>query len=335
LQGNRDTQERSLMQDPAAAEQFQDEILELPGRTTLEISVVRGLSRRSDVHGTCRYLGHLTAMACTGLLIWLSFDSWLLLFPAMILHGFTIVTMFAPMHECVHKTAFKTPWLNDTCGWLAGALCFYNFTYYRRYHTWHHRYTQDDELDPELETPKPGNRFEYWLHLSGLPFWWHKLPDLVAMAAGKTYPFVPPQSRNVVAWSARAQVGLYLALAVGSVLLSSTVVWWYWLLPAILAQPLLRAILIVEHTGCSTDTNGLTNTRTTLASLPVRFLMWNMPFHAEHHLYPSITFFSLPLAHRELNDRLAHIAASYPAANGEVLRSLHVAPLEDSVGAGK
>jgi fatty acid desaturase len=91
----------------------------------------------------------------------------------------------------------------------------------------------------------------------------------------------------------------------------------------------------VEHTGCTTDTNGLTNTRTTLASLPVRFLMWNMPFHAEHHLYPSITFFCLPRAHHELKNRLAHIAPSYPAANMEVLHSLGVTPMESSVGAGE
>ncbi len=312
------------MQDPAAAEQYYPEILKLPGRNAIEIDVVRALSQRSDLRGTLRYGGHLAVMGTTGLLIWLTFDNWWLLAPAMVAHGFTIVTMFAPMHECVHKTAFKTPWFNDAFGWLAGALCFYNFTYYRRYHTWHHRYTQDAERDPELETPKPTSRFEYALHISGLPFWWHKPAELVTMAIGRRpYPFVPEHSRSIVTWSACAHVGLYLLLAIGSVVLQTAVVWWYWLFPAILAQPLLRAILIVEHTGCSQDTNGLTNTRTTLASAPIRFLMWNMPFHAEHHLYPSITFFCLPRAHQELKSRLAHIAPSYPKANGEVIRRLH------------
>jgi len=323
------------MHDPAAAEQFHGEILELPGRQALEIGAVRALSRRSNAHGAMRYGGHVAAMLATGMLIYLAFDNWWLLVPALVLHGFTIVTMFAPMHECVHKTAFKTPWLNDLLGWIAGTLCFYNFNFYRRYHTWHHRYTQDAERDPELEEPKTASTFQYWWHLSGLPFWWHKLPGLAAMAAGKQYPYVPEQSRGVVAWSARAQLGVYFAILVLSLALQTTVAWWYWLLPAILAQPLLRAILIVEHTGCTTDTNGLTNTRTTLASLPVRFLMWNMPFHAEHHLYPSITFFCLPRAHHELKTRLAHIAPSYPAANMEVLHSLGVTPIESSVGAGE
>ncbi len=104
---------------------------------------------------------------------------------------------------------------------------------------------------------------------------------------------------------------------------------WYWFLPAVLAQPLLRAILIVEHTGCSTDSDGLTNTRTTLASWPVRFLMWNMPYHAEHHLYPSIPFFCLPQAHDHLRQSFAHVAPSYPAANFDVVRHLCPAPDPD------
>ena len=52
------------------------------------------------------------------------------------------------------------------------------------------------------------------------------------------------------------------------------------------------------------DRNGLTNTRTTLTNAAVRLLMWNMPFHAEHHLYPSIPFHRLPDAHATLRDRL-------------------------------
>jgi len=54
-------------------------------------------------------------------------------------------------------------------------------------------------------------------------------------------------------------------------------------------------------------------------------LMWNMPFHAEHHLYPSVPFHQLPGLHVEIRDRLAHVAAGYPAANAAILRSL--APL--------
>ena len=71
----------------------------------------------------------------------------------------------------------------------------------------------------------------------------------------------------------------------------------FWILPQLMAQPLLRLYLLAEHTGCTTDRNGLTNTRTVLTSPVLRVLMWNMPYHAEHHLYPFIPFHRLADAH--------------------------------------
>jgi fatty acid desaturase len=55
------------------------------------------------------------------------------------------------------------------------------------------------------------------------------------------------------------------------------------------------------------DRNGLTNTRTTLTNAVVRLLMWNMPFHAEHHLYPSIPFHRLADAHGVLREKLGFV----------------------------
>src|SRR5688572_19155001 len=83
-------------------------------------------------------------------------------------------------------------------GWLAGALCFYNFTYYRRYHTWHHRYTQDPQRDPELSTPKPRSLIEYAVHISGIPFWIQKPRELMRFAAGRTthLAYVPENARS-------------------------------------------------------------------------------------------------------------------------------------------
>jgi fatty acid desaturase len=49
--------------------------------------------------------------------------------------------------------------------------------------------------------------------------------------------------------------------------------------------------------------------------------MWNMPFHTEHHLYPSIPFHLLPQAHQELKARLKHIVPGYVAAQVEVIQS--------------
>jgi fatty acid desaturase len=281
------------------------------------------LTRRSDLRGAMRLASHLGCMAGTGLLVLLARPVWYLLIPAMAVHGVTIVTLFAPMHECVHRTAFASRRANIVVGWLAGVLSFYNSNFYWYFHSWHHRYTQDPARDPELIYPKAGNRREYIREISGVMFWVRRAIDYPALACGRIagMPFVPASARREIMLSMSAQLLIYLA-AIASVALGYSEALYLWFLPVLLAQPFLRALLIAEHSGCSLDSNGLTNTRTTLARWPVRLLMWNMPFHAEHHLYPSIPFHQLPALHLQIGNRLAHVAPSYPAANAAILRSL-------------
>ena len=92
--------------------------------------------------------------------------------------------------------------------------------------------------------------------------------------------------------------------------------------PQLLGQPLLRLYLLTEHTLCTEDANGLTNTRTTLTNRVVRLLMWNMPYHAEHHLYPSIPFHRLPDAHAMIRERLGCVQDGYARWNYDFLRVL-------------
>jgi fatty acid desaturase len=292
-------------------------------RNLVAPSVLGALSRRSDLRGTLQFAAHGACMCATGLLVWLAEPFWYLLVPAMALHGVTIVTMFAPMHECVHRTAFASRRTNEIVGWIAGVLSFYNSTYYWYFHSWHHRYTQDPDRDPELMFPKAASRLAYLLEISGFMFWFRRAIDYPRLALGqvRNLPFVPEGTRRGIALSMSAQLLIYLAGAV-SIALGFRAVLYFWFLPVLLAQPLLRALLIAEHTGCSQDRNGLTNTRTTLTRFPIRLLMWNMPYHAEHHLYPSIPFHRLPPLHREVRDNLRHVAPGYVAANREIIQTL-------------
>ena len=292
-------------------------------RTLVSPTVLAGLSRRSDLRGTVQLVAHGACICVTGLLVWLTEPLWYLLIPAMALHGVTIVTLFAPMHECVHRTAFASRTANEIVAWIAGVLSFYNATFYWHFHSWHHRYTQDPDRDPELMFPKATNRRDYLLEISGFNFWFRRLIDYprLALGRGPNLPFVPASARRGIALSMSAQLLIYLAGAV-LIALGFRAVLYFWFLPALLAQPLLRALLIAEHTGCSQDRNGLTNTRTTLTRFPIRLLMWNMPYHAEHHLYPAIPFHLLPALHQEVRGSLRHVSPGYVAANQEIIQSL-------------
>jgi fatty acid desaturase len=93
-----------------------------------------------------------------------------------------------------------------------------------------------------------------------------------------------------------------------------------WLAPLLLGQPFLRAYLLAEHGACPLVADMLANTRTTFTNGLVRFLAWNMPFHAEHHAWPSIPFHALPAANALVHDKLRTTAPGYAAALGDIWR---------------
>jgi fatty acid desaturase len=291
------------------------------GRGLLGAIDLNVMGRRSDLRGARQAGAHLGCVAATGTLVWLALPSWYLLVPAMTLHGLTLVTMFAPMHECTHRTAFRSPAANDAVGWVAGLLSFYNSTYYRYFHSWHHRYTQDPARDPELMFPRTSSRATYLREISTIGFWYRRTVDYVRLALGLVrLPFLPDRARRTVAISVSCQLALYAA-ALAAVVAGFTAPLYFFFLPSLLAMPFMRAYLIAEHTLCSRDQNFLTNTRTTLTNFPVRLLMWNMPFHAEHHLFPAVPFHRLPELHAAIGDRFAHVDRGYPSINRAVWRS--------------
>lgn len=281
------------------------------------------LNTRSNWRGWFQLAGHISALAGSAYL-WITGGNWLVKIPGLVIYGFSLAAMFAPVHECCHRTAFADNCLNDLVGWIAGVLSGYNSTFYRRYHKWHHRYTQINGKDPELEDPKPRNFREYLVEISGFNWWVGKFKTHYRVATGKLadYPYIAATARNEVIRSTRWQLTVYGVAIALSIIFNQSWFITFWLLPLAVGQPILRLILLAEHTGCTSDDNPLTNTRTTLTWFPVRFLMWNMPFHAEHHLYTSIPFHALPQAHQELQEHFAVVDLSYLRVNRDIVKNL-------------
>ena len=227
--------------------------------------------------------------------------------------GWGLAFSFCAMHECAHRTAFVDRQRNDTLAWWFGLLSFYNADFYRRYHQWHHRHTHQPGLDPELEDPPPTGLGSYLLELSSLPWWIGKLQGHWQGLRGDFHanPYIPEDAQGRVRTSLRWQFAVYGALMLLSIPGGNGFLLRFWLLPLLVGQPLLRFVLMAEHGGCAFSADGLANTRTTLTLAPLRWLMWNMPFHAEHHLYPSLPFHALPRAHALIGPHLSHCDAGY------------------------
>ena len=130
--------------------------------------------------------------------------------------------------------------------------------------------------------------------------------------------------RSVPRWCAEARLHLasYVAVAALSVATGSTAVLWIWVVPVVLGQPMLRLYLLAEHTGCPMVPEMLENSRTVHTNAAVRFLAWNMPYHAEHHAYAAIPFHALPRAHSSLAPYIRVQSPGYASVHRGLMRAL-------------
>ncbi|CAE8589100.1 unnamed protein product [Polarella glacialis] len=252
----------------------------------------------------------------------------------MCLMGFGLVTMgHCAQHECIHNTAFRTRRINNIVSWLASLPRLTNPIWERMLHKDHHTYTNDPARDPEIMAGSPANAlpgdiYSYVTKILrigggkyGLGVWSARVAILTTCAAGRIvgysgFDLVPEKKATFVKAdlqrSCRLQLGFYAAIIL---LVAYTNSWAaaakYWLLPMLVGEPLHAFFHIADHLNCEHDyKNGRANTRTTPAPSFVRFNMWNMNYHAEHHLYPSIPFHQLPAAHDALHGHFAHQSSS-------------------------
>ena len=284
------------------------------------------LSRRSDVRGLGQLAAHLLLLAATAAIIWASRGT-LWVAPAIVLHGAVLAFLFCPLHESIHRTAFATRRINDAVAWVCGVLLVLPPDYFRLFHFAHHRHTQDPAHDPELTHPRPGSLGPYLWHLSGLPYWYDRwsVTVRIALSGRVPEPFVPMGKRARVVREARALLLFYLLATGVSLYLRNADFLMYWVFPVLCGQPLLRMFLLAEHVDCPFNDDMLANTRTTYTVRMLRFLTWQMSFHAEHHAFPSVPFHTLAAVNELTRKHLATTAPGYIALHRSLLHRFVIA----------
>jgi fatty acid desaturase len=270
---------------------------------------------RRDGPGLWHLAGHLGAILALGGLIAAGLPGWwALLLP----QGVLITFLFTLEHEATHRTPFRSAWLNEAAGRLAGFLLVLPFEWFRAFHMAHHRWTNLPGQDPELAGGKPESLREWLWHVSGLPYWAAQVRLMAALVRGRVSDgFVAEGAKARVVREARVMAGLY-ALA-GLSLWWTPVLLWVWVVPALLGQPFLRLYLLAEHGDCPEVANMFQNTRTTFTTRAMRWLAWNMPYHVEHHVWPSVPFHRLPEVHGLMKGELQVTADGYAAFTRDYL----------------
>lgn len=293
------------------------------------------MSRRSDGPALRRFSFQYGLLLGASLLVVISptlaLPSWVM-FAGMFVFALMTMSMFAIVHESGHNTAFASRRLNRTVLWLAGAPVYYAPTGFREFHFAHHRHTHDPLRDPEISIggrpgPSLGSGLPMYLaFVSGLPLMLFKIVMLMAAAVGVKpvwehfLTFVSPRAQRRMSWEARAVLALHaLWLTAGLLWLPGLL----WLLAAqVLGHFMLSTYLISEHTGLAHSGDILERTRTTLTQPVLRWLMWNMPYHGEHHAYPAVPWHALPDLHKLMQSELLHVEPGYHSFHRKALGSL-------------
>ena len=280
------------------------------------------LTERSDARGLVRLALHVATIAGAGAVYAAALDTaWML--PAAWAYGTCLAFLFAPLHETVHYTAFRSRSLNRAVSVACGWILVLPPRFFRAFHLEHHRYTQDPERDPELAGEPLRTWRQYLWRVSGAQYWVRQVRVLATFAAGRvTEPYIPRGERDRIVLEARMFLASYVVVGALSAVAGSAVLLWFWIVPMLLGQPMLRLYLVAEHTGCPTSPDMLENSRTVHTNALVRFLAWNMPYHAEHHAYASIPFHALPRAHAALAPLISNQPRGYARVHRDLARGL-------------
>ncbi len=247
--------------------------------------------QKTNFHASLRFLFVISLILFNGYLINLenTYQNFFILTQSLLL-----ISLFAPLHECSHSTAFKSKRLNKLVMFFCGLVHLMPSIWFKEFHMQHHRHTQDPQKDPELLTKLPRTLGSYIILITGIKIWTDLIKNFIRLVSGNaTMSYISRHNIKNMVFEARIFFIIYLILLLVSFNQKNGILLYAWVIPMVLGQPFLRLFLIAEHGLCDLTTNMTKNSRTTKTNFLVNFFMWNMNYHSEHHFSPAIPFHKL------------------------------------------
>lgn len=292
-------------------------------REIVDRKTLKPFTKRRDLPGLVHFFGLIAFITASGCIVYMALDAGWLIWPAMMLHGIMLSHLFAPLHETSHGTAFRTRWINESVLWFCGIVTIWPPIYFRYDHAGHHTYAQVPGKDPELVLPAPRSLIDYIYYVSGVHLWIKNFGWLFRHALGYMHPFnrqfVPDEELHRIYFEARLMLGIYASLLITSIYFQTWMVAIFWLIPTVIGVPVARMLRVADHTGCDEEPNLVTYARSVTTDRLTRFFSWNMSYHCEHHLAPSVPFHQLKGLHEAVGHKLNPVDKGYIAIQWEIL----------------
>jgi fatty acid desaturase len=276
------------------------------------------------VRDTAIWLGLL---AVAGVVAWWSWGTWWMI-PAFAVYGVLYGSVSdSRWHECGHGTAFATQWMNTVVYHLASFMAFREAVSWRWSHARHHSDTIIVGLDPEIAFPRPTRWWTVLAELFGLKSVAAESRKIALNVIGRTTAeertYLPESQFRRAFWTSRVYAMVLVAVVAWSLAAWSIMPLMFIGLPTLYGRWLLVVFGATQHAGLAEDVlDHRLNSRTVMMNPVLRFLYWNMNYHVEHHMYPTVPFHSLPQLHEEVRDDMPPAYTGIIHAYREIIPAL-------------
>jgi fatty acid desaturase len=240
------------------------------------------------------------------------FPAWYVRLAGVAVIAISMQAMGILMHEALHRNLFRRRAPDRWAAFIFGVPAFFSGAAYKVAHLNHHRYTRtkfdQDEFSNFCRSDTQYLTLFYTWFVAGTFLYFFIVP-WKALAIGGA------NDRRQILLEYGTMLGIY-GFTIVSCLITGHASWllWYWLIPAQIAMVFSNIRGLAEH-QCTGQGSVVSRTRTTKSTRLVSFLMLNLNYHLEHHLFPGIPWYNLPKVHAILTPLYeecgAYIQGSY------------------------
>ena len=272
---------------------------------------LRSLSKTTNWQGALMLGGDLLLLGLAFALA-IAWPNPLSFLGAVLIIGGRQLALAIVLHDCAHKSLFRTPALNEFVGrWIGGAAVDVPLQLYRDYHLDHHRHAGTDK-DPDQGLVKA-----YPVTRASLR------RKFIRDITGQTGFKEMVMAWRKPDWRAKTPFLVFQSVLLGALTLAGAPwAWLLWWVARIFIYPVIMRLRNIGEHGAATDRYDLDarlNTHTTVANWLERLLVApnNVNFHLEHHMFAAVPPYNLPRLHRLLAERGYYegyrcISRSYP-----------------------
>jgi len=288
---------------------------------------LKELMRRKDgpaIRHTLLWFALIIGSGVTAALTW---GTWWCV-PALFVYG-TLYgsTSDSRWHECGHRTAFKTVWMNDVVYYIASFMVLREATAWRWNHTRHHTDTLIVGRDLEIAVPRPPSLFMVCSKFFALPSGLRELAKIIRHCLGRLNAvekdYIPESEQRRVFIEARVYAAIYAATIACAVATRSFLPLMLVGLPSFYGAWLVVLFGLTQHAGLAEDVlDHRLNCRTVYMNPISRYLYWNMNYHVEHHMFPLVPYHALPALHEALKADMPPAYRSLWDAYREIIPAL-------------